>query len=293
MKDKPLVSIVTPSYNQGKFIEDTLLSVKNQDYSNIEHIVVDGGSTDNTLKILKKYEGTYNLRWISEADKGQSNAVNKGFKIVKGDIVGWINSDDGYFDISTISSVVKYFDKHPGVNVIYGNAAEIDENNLISGIINARKFNYNYLRKTCFLIQPAVFFRRSVIENFKLNEKLEFAMDYDFWLRISKKNKFKYMNRILAVDRNQQNRKTIAGSDDMLKESISLSKEYHRLNWHDKISRVALYGVRLLFMSIEIQRLRYKYNFSFSMSVNGIPSIMYQKFKRDIQNKKQKLYMWR
>ena len=105
-KDLPLVSIVTPSYNQGKFIEDTILSVKNQSYPNIEHIVVDAGSTDGTLKILRKYEKEYNLKWVSEPDEGQSDAVNKGFEMAKGEIVDWINSDDVYFDTMTISYVV-------------------------------------------------------------------------------------------------------------------------------------------------------------------------------------------
>ncbi|MCK4733699.1 MAG: glycosyltransferase, partial [Methanophagales archaeon] len=120
MKDKTLVSIITPSYNQGRFIEDALLSVKNQDYPNIEHIIVDGGSIDNTLEILRKYENEYNLRWISEPDEGQSGAVNNGFRMAKGEIIGWVNSDDGYFDVSAISSVVKYFDKYKGADVIYG-----------------------------------------------------------------------------------------------------------------------------------------------------------------------------
>ncbi|MCD6361181.1 MAG: glycosyltransferase, partial [Armatimonadetes bacterium] len=110
--ENPLVSIVTPSYNQGEFIEETILSVKNQDYPNIEHIVVDGGTTDNTVAILKKYDGTYNMRWLSEPDKGQSDEVNKGWGLCQGQIVGWLNSDDTLAEKRTISYVVEQFKLH-------------------------------------------------------------------------------------------------------------------------------------------------------------------------------------
>ncbi len=96
MNSKPLVSIVTPSLNQGGFIEDCIRSVKNQSYKNIEHIIVDGGSTDATINILKKYEGTYNMIWLSEPDNGMYDAINKGFKLSKGEIMAWINADDMY-----------------------------------------------------------------------------------------------------------------------------------------------------------------------------------------------------
>jgi glycosyltransferase involved in cell wall biosynthesis len=120
-KEGPLVSIVTPSYNQGQFIEETTLSVKNQDYPNIEHIVVYGGSTDEILEILKRYEGTYNLRWISEPDEGHADAVNKGFAMAKGEIISWLNSDDVYFDKGTISSVMEAFQRHSEADIVYGN----------------------------------------------------------------------------------------------------------------------------------------------------------------------------
>lgn len=103
---KPLVSIITPSYNQGKFIEETIQSVLNQDYPNIEYIVIDGGSTDNTIDILKKYEGR--LRWISEPDKGQSDAINKGFAMARGSMMAWLNSDDTYLP-GTVNKVVDIF----------------------------------------------------------------------------------------------------------------------------------------------------------------------------------------
>lgn len=271
MKDNPLVSIVTPSYNQERFIEDTILSVKNQDYPNIEHIIVDGGSTDNTLEILKTYGGTYNMRWISESDEGQSDAINKGFRMAKGDIIAELDSDDGYFDISAISSAVKYFDEYENADVIYGDAVRIDENNLILYILKVRKFDYNHLKKSCFLEQPAVLFRRNVIDNFELDVSLEIAMDYDFWLRIAKKHKFQYVNRIIAVDRTHKKRKTVDRRDEMIKESVCVSKEYHNWSSLDKLLNIVLYPVRSIYILIEVWKLyHHNYNFAFDMELSNM-----------------------
>ena len=121
-----LVSIVTPSLNQGRFIEETILSIKNQSYPNIEHIIVDGGSTDNTLDIIKKYDGTYNMRWLSEPDEGQSDAINKGWKMSKGEIIAYLNSDDTYMP-RAVETAVKFLTEHPDISMVYGGFNYIDE----------------------------------------------------------------------------------------------------------------------------------------------------------------------
>lgn len=201
--DGPLVSIVTPSYNQGPFIEGTLLSVKNQDYPRIEHLVIDGGSSDNTIEILEKYEKEYNLKWISQPDKGQSDAVNKGFERASGQIIGWLNSDDAYFDRHVISYVVNEFQKLPEVDVIYGNDVRIDDKNMTISISQTVPwFDYNRLLRGNFISQPSTFFRRRVILRHKLDVDLHFAMDYEYWLRLARDGfKFKHANRILAAFR--------------------------------------------------------------------------------------------
>lgn len=226
--DKTLVSIITPSYNQGEFIEDTLLSVKNQDYPNIKHIVVDGGSTDNTLEILRKYANEYNLKWISEPDEGQSDAVNKGFRMTKGEIIGWLNSDDVYFTRDVISYVVEEFERHPEVDVIYGDAIHIDEKGLILRVLKMSRWIWNRdrLLRGLPLAQSSVFFRRRVILNNKVDETLDYAMDFELWLRLIQNDyNFHYLNRILSGDRLHKMKKSFH-SDLLTTEKMKVLEKY-------------------------------------------------------------------
>lgn len=118
MLSNPKVSIVIPSYNQGKYLEDTILSVINQTYKNIEIIIIDGGSTDNSVDIIKKYKDKIHF-WVSEKDKGQANAINKGFKKASGEIFAWLNSDDLYTE-NAVEQIVNEFNKDPSVSIVYG-----------------------------------------------------------------------------------------------------------------------------------------------------------------------------
>ena len=225
-EDLPLVSIVTPSYNQGRFIEDTILSVKNQDYPNIEHIVIDGGSLDNTVQILKKHEGKYNLKWISEPDEGQSDALNKGFGMAKGQIIGWLNSDDVYFGKDTISYIVKLFLENPDTDVVYGDDMFIDsENNLFKARIFLN-WSYSKILRGFSISQPATFFRNNVLIANHLNSDLHFAMDFEFWLRLGKNHSFKHANRILAGNRIHKGRKTISGAQESKLETRLVMQNY-------------------------------------------------------------------
>lgn len=224
--DKPLVSIVTPSYNQGRFIEDTLLSVMNQDYPNVEHIVVDGSSTDNTIEVLKKYEGEYNLRWVSEPDEGQSDAVNKGFKMAKGGIVGWLNSDDVYFDTTVISYVVDKFEELKHANVIYGNFVVIDKSGSIQKVVRTLNWNYERLLRSCFIGQPATFFRRKVVLENRLDKNLHLSMDYEFWLRLGRDYNFFKVNKVLAGFRFYEGTKTFSNKKKPAIESKRVMAKY-------------------------------------------------------------------
>lgn len=215
--DYPLVSIVTPSYNQGQFIETTLLSIKNQDYPNIEHIIVDGGSTDHTLDVLKEYSKEYNLKWISEPDNGQSDAINKGFDMASGEIIGWLNSDDVYFDKQVIANVVSEFGKTQYADILYGDCAFMNEDNLVQRIINTNsQFNYSRLLRSNFICQPASFFRQSVIQKNKLDISIDLPMDYEYYLRLAKAGyRFKHVNRVLAAFREHEIAKSSARADEM------------------------------------------------------------------------------
>ena len=183
---QPLVSIITPSFNSARFLAETIKSVKNQTYPHIEHIVVDGGSDDGTLVILKQFP---HLRWISEPDQGQSQAINKGFRMASGGIIGWLNSDDTY-NPDTVRRAVDFLQQNPDIDLVYGDCQIIDENSLPIGLIKAKPFDRIKLLDVNLIPQPTIFMRRSVLtDSGGVDEQLHYCMDREFWLRISRQHK--------------------------------------------------------------------------------------------------------
>lgn len=177
------ISIITPSFNQGQFIEQTIQSVINQNYANLEYIIIDGGSTDNTIDIIKKYEKhiTY---WISEPDNGQSDAINKGLKKASGEIINWLNSDD-YYEPNILHKVAKAFE-NDAVNVVSGKGRLFQLNETV-GYTNGVDVYPNNLAKTIGWLrmdQPETFYRSSAIQKMGLlNVSLNYLMDRDWWLK--------------------------------------------------------------------------------------------------------------
>lgn len=204
----PKISIVTPSYNQGKFIEETILSVLNQNYPNLEYIIIDGCSIDNSIKIVKKYENRI-AYWVSEKDRGQSHAANKGFKRVTGDIIGWLNSDDTYLP-QCFEYVVKAFRENPDTEVVYGNFVQTNEENKVLRKRHVfSKFRYETLLFHNYLGQPAIFFKKRVLDKIGyLDESLHYTMDWDFFLRMKRQCKIVHVNRFLAICRLHSESKT-------------------------------------------------------------------------------------
>jgi glycosyltransferase involved in cell wall biosynthesis len=210
-KPPPLVSIITPSYQQGKYIKDTIQSVLTQDYPNIEYIVIDGGSSDQTIDILKQFESR--LTWISERDEGQSDAINKGFRMARGEIIAWLNSDDIYLP-GCVSSAVKTFQEHPEAAMVYGKAYNIDEKGerrSDCGVGDWDLFRLIHMRN--IICQPSVFMRKTALEGAGyLKESFHYAMDWDLWIRIGIEFPVIHVNEFWACNRDYESSKTGTGA---------------------------------------------------------------------------------
>jgi glycosyltransferase involved in cell wall biosynthesis len=225
--DTPLVSILTPSFNQAAWLGENLASVRCQTYASVEHIVMDGGSTDGSVEILEAASDT--IRWRSEPDAGQSDAINKAFRESTGEIIGWINSDDAYFDCRVIEDVVAFFVAHPEVDVVFGHAAQIDEGGTIIWMIWVPWFSRRLLKIVNFIGQPVAFIRRSALSDPMLDETYHFSMDYELWLRLDAKgSRFHRINRITAVDRHQAQRKSETIKDVLASDLDRLADSHGR-----------------------------------------------------------------
>jgi len=237
--DAPLVSVVTPSFNQGPFLRRTIDSVLGQSYPNIEYLVIDGGSTDESVGILRSY-GT-RIRWVSERDRGQAHAINKGFDQSRGEIRAYLNSDDVLLP-GTIERVVDQFARHPHWDMVYGRAHYIDEQDQGIGSYQTADYSFPRLMQDCCVCQPAAFWRTRIARRVgPFDERLHYAMDYDYWIRIDRAGgRIQHLPEVLAYSRLYPGTKTLSARRKIYREIFRVCQEragfaecsYYLGYWH-------------------------------------------------------------
>jgi glycosyltransferase involved in cell wall biosynthesis len=246
-----LVSVLTPSYNQGRWLAANLTSVASQTYPRVEHIVMDGGSTDDSVAVLQASD--HRVTWRSEPDRGQSHALNKALEASSGQIIGWLNSDDAYADPGVVEAVVEEFERHPEVDLIYGHALLVNADGLVLHTIWAPPFVGSVFRYHNFIIQPAAFIRRSALGDHIADESFDYSMDHELWLRLARTGKVRRINRILAIDRHHSGRKSYLRMDLARQDFRRLREMYgiplpedHRVKAKATTILMRLAGLRLV-----------------------------------------------
>lgn len=226
------ISIVTPSFNQVDYLEEALWSVKNQEYPDVEHVVIDGGSSDGSKEMLLAYSarpGWNHLLWRSERDRGQSNALNKGFRWATGDVIGWLNSDDRYLP-GCFVKLAKEFAANPRIDVLYGDYNWIDINGRI--IQRRREIEFSpfilHFHRVLYIPTTATFFQRRVFDDGNyLDESLHYAMDYEFFLRLEQRGyRFAHIPQMLADFRCHQRSKSQLGLTEQLIEHDTIAHSH-------------------------------------------------------------------
>lgn len=275
-----IISIVTPSYNQGAFLEDTIRSVLEQEGSfYIDYIIMDGGSTDDSVAVIKRFEALLaencdrvvrsdmtfyvkknpafglcncagiSYRWVSEKDRGQSHAINKGLRLIRGNFFAWINSDDYYTGRSVFSSALEFFRSDPECGMIYGRGSCVDEHRNVTRDFHDNcttlSFSRRILKYECFILQPAVFIRSGVVaETGPVDESLHWCMDWDYWLRIARKHTIRFFPFRAANWRQHQAIKTFSLTHEMFSEMDAVVRKYSDSLFEYMMSRWYYQGLR-------------------------------------------------
>jgi glycosyltransferase involved in cell wall biosynthesis len=223
MVSSPLVTIITPSLNQGRFVEATIQSVVAQDYAPIEHCVYDAGSTDETHDILRRYADR--LRVTIAADRGQADALDRGFREARGEFVAWLNSDDVYLP-GAVTTAVGHLMAHPDWAMVYGEANYIDAAGAVIGRYPTGPIGR--LNEGCPVCQPAAFMRRRAVADVGgIDPRLQYCMDYDLWLRLAARYEIGSVRDVMACSRLHAGAKTVAQTLPFLREIVHMT--HHRL----------------------------------------------------------------
>jgi glycosyltransferase involved in cell wall biosynthesis len=249
----PLVSIITPSFNQAEYLEATIESVLAQSYPNSEYILVDGGSTDRTPEILRRHQDSL-AHWISEPDAGQTDAINKGFALAHGELHAWLNSDDRFLP-QAVAQAVSYLQTHPETGLVYGDADYIDDAGRRIGRFSAAQTDYRWLRRGFVHIpQQAAFFRARLWRMVgPLDPTFYFAMDYDLWVRLASVTALRYVPHRWAEFRLHRDAKTLAADDQCWPEMLRV---HRRLGGYRLSPISARYALRRLIGPLWPLRLR-------------------------------------